>query len=83
MTYGEDVNWYRNIVAAGDASWLSTASSTRSSRSSPTGPMRGLRAFGGAKAVLLQLLRRREFRLLHRHVSAGRAGGPDGRLKPD
>lgn len=69
LTYGDRVNWYRNIMAAtrtgvgagvivrGDHRYLITAVEDLDTET-------GLHAFGGGKAVILRMLRRHEFRLL-------------------
>jgi len=64
LTYGEDVNWYRNIVAAGGCVLVVNGVEHRVIAIEPCSTQAGLRAFGGAKAVLLRLLGRHEFRLL-------------------
>nr|WP_208382346.1 nitroreductase family deazaflavin-dependent oxidoreductase [Microbacterium ulmi] len=63
LTYGADVNWYRNIVAAGGEIGhrgrmhriVSVENLDRDA---------GLRAFGGFRRILLRILRRHEFRLI-------------------
>jgi hypothetical protein len=72
LTYGDDVNWYRNIVAGGGrvlwrGRWY------RIERVEPYGVQAGLRAFGAPASWVLRLLRRREFRLLR----ATGPGAPD------
>ncbi|GEK79751.1 nitroreductase family deazaflavin-dependent oxidoreductase [Agrococcus baldri] len=57
-------HWYRNIVAAGGCVLVVDGVEHEIVAVEPYGTDAGLRAFGGAKAVLLRLLRRREFRLL-------------------
>lgn len=63
LTYGDTVDWYRNIVAGG-GEVLHGGRRYRiiAVESFPTDA--GLRAFGGARAALLRMLRRRQFRLL-------------------
>jgi deazaflavin-dependent oxidoreductase (nitroreductase family) len=63
LTYGPDVNWYRNIVAGGGrvlyrGEWF------RIVAVEPYAVRAGLRAFGPPASWVLRLLRRREFRLL-------------------
>lgn len=64
LTYGEDVNWYRNIVAAGgcelfvDGQWYQV--SAVESYSSEA----GREAFGYPARLVLQVLQKHEFRLL-------------------
>jgi hypothetical protein len=63
LTYGESVNWYRNIVAGGGeilhrGRWHRILSVSEL----PTAD--GLRAFGGFRAFVLRMLRREQFRLI-------------------
>ena len=64
LTYGEDVNWYRNVVAAGGCVLVVDGVEHEIVAVEPCSTDAGLRAFGGARAVVLRLLRRHEFRLL-------------------
>jgi F420H(2)-dependent quinone reductase len=66
LTYGPDVAWYRNVVAAGRCEVLLHGVVHRIDRIGPCAPDAGLRAFGFPAAAVLRLLNRREFRLLHR-----------------
>jgi deazaflavin-dependent oxidoreductase (nitroreductase family) len=63
LTYGESVNWYRNIVAGG-GEVLHRGRRYRIVSVAPLASDEGLRAFGGPQAAVLRMLRRREFRLL-------------------
>jgi deazaflavin-dependent oxidoreductase (nitroreductase family) len=65
LTYGTDVNWYRNIVAAGECVIISGGAEHRIDRIEPCDPDAGIRAYGYPAALVLRLLRRHEFRLLH------------------
>lgn len=65
LTYGTDVNWYRNIVAAGSCIIISRGVEYRIDRIEPCDPDTGLRAYGYPAALILRLLKRHEFRLLH------------------
>ncbi|QYN34343.1 nitroreductase family deazaflavin-dependent oxidoreductase [Pseudonocardia sp. DSM 110487] len=65
LTYGTDVNWYRNIVAAGECVIISGGAEHRIDRIEPCDPDTGVRAYGYPAALVLRLLRRHEFRLLH------------------
>jgi deazaflavin-dependent oxidoreductase (nitroreductase family) len=65
LTYGAGVSWYRNIVAAGGCVVVSGGAEYRIDRIEPCDPATGLRAFGNPAALVLRLLHRREFRLLH------------------
>jgi hypothetical protein len=63
LTYGPEVNWYRNIVAGGG--WIEHARRTyRITAVEPLTTEAGLAAFGGARARILRLLRRHDFRLI-------------------
>ncbi|MDN5916053.1 MAG: hypothetical protein L0I76_13260 [Pseudonocardia sp.] len=65
LTYGTGVNWYRNIVAAGQCVIISGGKEYRIDRIETCDPDTGLRAYGFPAALVLRLLRREEFRLLH------------------
>lgn len=64
LTYGEDVNWYRNIVAAGGCELLVRGTLHRVVAIEPYPTDAGRRAFGFPARLVLHLLDRREFRLL-------------------
>ncbi|HEY0811709.1 MAG TPA: nitroreductase family deazaflavin-dependent oxidoreductase [Pseudonocardia sp.] len=72
LTYGPTVNWYRNITAAGRCVVVVGGAEYQVDRIEAYETDAGLRAFGNPAAVLLRLLRRHEFRLLHT------AEDPDG-----
>lgn len=63
LTYGDQVNWYRNVVAGGGRV-LHRGQWFRITRVEPYGVEAGLRAFGAPASWVLRVLRRREFRLL-------------------
>ncbi len=63
LTYGPDVNWYRNIVAGG-GEVLHRRRWYRILAVEPYPSDRGRRAFGRGRRVVLAILRRHEFRLL-------------------
>jgi len=65
LTYGPQVNWYRNIVAAGECDVIVKRRRYRIDRIEVCSADDGLRAFGGAQALLLRVLHRHEFRRLH------------------
>lgn len=65
LTYGAGVDWYRNVVAAGDCMIISGGVEYRIDRIEPCDPDTGLRAYGYPASLILRLLRRHEFRLLH------------------
>jgi deazaflavin-dependent oxidoreductase (nitroreductase family) len=63
LTYGDRVNWYRNIVAGG-GEVVHRGRTFRILAVEPLPADDGLRAFGGFRAAVLRMLRRHEFRLL-------------------
>lgn len=65
LTYGTAVNWYRNITTAGDCVIISGGEEYRIDRIEPCDPDAGIRAYGYPPALVLRLLHRHEFRLLH------------------
>ena len=65
LTYGPEVAWYRNVVAAGRCTVVFKGVEYEIDRIEPCGREVGLRAFGYPAALVLRLLRRHEFRLLH------------------
>jgi len=65
LTYGSDVNWYRNILAAGECAVVSGGAEYRVDRIEPCDPGTGVRAFGNPAALVLRILCRHEFRFLH------------------
>lgn len=64
LTYGEDVNWYRNIVAARRCELLVEGQWHQISAIEPYPSDAGRDAFGYPAKLVLQVLRRNEFRLL-------------------
>jgi deazaflavin-dependent oxidoreductase (nitroreductase family) len=65
LTYGPGVAWYRNIVAAGRCTVVFKGVEYEIDRIEQCDAEVGLRAFGYPAALVLRLLRRHEFRLLH------------------
>ena len=65
LTYGPEVAWYRNVVAAGRCTVVFKGVEYEIDRVEPCDREVGLRAFGYPAALVLRLLRRHEFRLLH------------------
>ncbi|GIF26433.1 deazaflavin-dependent oxidoreductase (nitroreductase family) [Actinoplanes tereljensis] len=65
LTYGPNVDWYRNVVAAGHCQVVTAGVVHEIDRIEVLPPDDGLRAFGNPAAAVLRLLRRRDFRLLH------------------
>lgn len=77
LTYGPEVNWYRNVVAANRATVVWKGREFEVVGIEPIETSAGLRAFGPARSWLLKLLRRHEFRLLRESTSepGSRTGG--------
>ena len=69
LTYGPDVQWYRNAVAAGSCTVVVKGVEYPIDRIEPFDAEAGIKAFGYPAALVLRLLRRHEFRLLHRASS--------------
>ena len=65
LTYGPEVAWYRNIVAAGQCVVVYKGAEHHIDRIEPCSVQEGLSAFGYPRALVLRLLRRHEFRVLH------------------
>ncbi|MFE6965516.1 nitroreductase/quinone reductase family protein [Agromyces sp. NPDC057679] len=63
LTYGPEVNWYRNVVA-NQATVVWRGREFTVAGVEPIETAAGLRAFGPPASWVLKLLRRREFRLL-------------------
>lgn len=64
LTYGDQVNWYRNIVAAGEATVIRGDEQVHIVSIEPISTREGRAAFRWWERIVLTLLRRREFRLL-------------------
>ena len=64
LTYGPNVDWYRNI-AAGGCTVVHRGVEHAVDRIESCTPEDGLRAFGFPKSLVLRILGRREFRHLH------------------
>jgi deazaflavin-dependent oxidoreductase (nitroreductase family) len=71
LTYGPDVAWYRNIVAAGNCVIVFKGTEHHIDRIELCPPAEAFRAFRQPAAFILKLLRRHEFRFLHEAASAG------------
>lgn len=65
LTYGPQVSWYRNIVAAGHCTIVHHGESFEVDHIAPLPTAAGLEAFGAPRSWILRLLRRKEFRTLH------------------
>ncbi len=66
LTYGPQVAWYRNVVKAGHCVVVYKGRDVDIDRIETLPTEAGLRAFGPPFSQVLRLLRRREFRMLHR-----------------
>jgi deazaflavin-dependent oxidoreductase (nitroreductase family) len=75
LTYGEDVNWYRNVVAAGGCELVVHGVTHRVVAVEPYPRDAGLRAYGNPRALVLRLLRRQDFRLLRTDDGGATAAG--------
>lgn len=64
LTYGERVDWYRNIVAAGGCELVVKGVTHRIVAVEPYPTDAGRAAYGFPARLILQVLRRHEFRLL-------------------
>ena len=64
LTYGPTVDWYRNITAAGGCTVVHRGRTYAVDAVEPCSTDAGLAAFPVLPALLLRLLRRRDFRLL-------------------
>jgi deazaflavin-dependent oxidoreductase (nitroreductase family) len=64
LTYGENVDWYRNVVAAGGCVVIRHRTQYRIDAIEPCDPAVGRAAFPLPFRTVLRLLRRRHFRLL-------------------
>lgn len=65
LTYGDQVNWYRNIVAAGSCDVVVKGRLHHIDRIETMSTADGLRAFGPPFDTILRLMGRHEFRFLH------------------
>ncbi|MFZ0907723.1 MAG: hypothetical protein WAN71_28370 [Mycobacterium sp.] len=65
LTYGTAVSWYKNVLAAGRCVVVVKGVDYPIDRIEPYSVAAGLRAFGFPRALILRVLRRREFRFLH------------------
>jgi deazaflavin-dependent oxidoreductase (nitroreductase family) len=65
LTYGPDVDWYRNITAAGGCVVVYRRDEYQVDRIELCSTADGLAAFGFPRSLVLRLLRRHDFRRLH------------------
>jgi deazaflavin-dependent oxidoreductase (nitroreductase family) len=64
LTYGPDVDWHKNIVAAGGGTLIWRGRAYVVERIEPCTPAEDLAAFPLPQRILLRLLRRKHFELL-------------------
>jgi deazaflavin-dependent oxidoreductase (nitroreductase family) len=64
LTYGDKVDWYRNVVAADGCAVLHHGKEYRVNHIEPYGAERGLRAYPAPFRLVLKAAGRKEFRLL-------------------
>ncbi|HEY7008313.1 MAG TPA: nitroreductase family deazaflavin-dependent oxidoreductase [Jatrophihabitantaceae bacterium] len=64
LTYGEDVDWYRNVVAAGGCMVVHRGKTRRVTGIEPCSAERGRNAFPPPFRQILRIAGRTEFRLL-------------------
>ena len=64
LTYGADVNWYRNVVAAGGCVVVHHRVEYRVTNIEPCSAERGRSAYPGPFRLVLKAAGRNEFRLL-------------------
>lgn len=64
LTYGADVDWFKNVVAAGGCVVLHGGREYTVTAVLPCSRDEGLAAFPAARRAVLRLLRRHEFRVL-------------------
>jgi deazaflavin-dependent oxidoreductase (nitroreductase family) len=76
LTYGPEVQWYRNIVAAGGCVIVYGGREYTVDRVEPLSTEDGLRAFGPPRSTILRILRRTEFRRLHVADAPAEASAP-------
>ncbi|MFB9646760.1 nitroreductase family deazaflavin-dependent oxidoreductase [Microbacterium terregens] len=76
LTYGDQVNWYRNIVRGG-GQIVHRGRTYRILSVEPLPAADGLAAYGPLRSTILRLLRRREFRLIRVAPSPSVPGGED------
>ena len=77
LTYGTGVNWYRNVEAAhGRCTVVWRGREYAIDGIAPCTTAAGLAAFGPPANVVLKLLRRHEFRMLHEAASSAPSPSP-------
>lgn len=79
LTYGENVNWYRNIIAAGECDLVVRGVTWHIVAIEPYPTRAGREAFGFPARLVLRALRRDEFRLLRPAHAADGSRAPSPR----
>ena len=74
LTYGENVNWYRNTVAAGGCVVVHEGREYRVTGVAPCSPERGVGAYPPPFRWILKAAGRKEFRLLRTDGTTAEAG---------
>jgi deazaflavin-dependent oxidoreductase (nitroreductase family) len=74
LTYGEKVNWYRNMVAAGGCVVVYHGREYLVTRIEPCSPEQGVSAYPGPFRLILRAAGRKEFRLLLTDLTANSHG---------
>ena len=74
LTYGTEVNWYRNLLAGGAASVVRGRQEWAVVGVESLDADVGLAAFGFPASAVLRLLRKREFRMLRTDGRSGHVG---------
>jgi hypothetical protein len=76
LTYGEDVNWYRNVGAAGGCVVVAGGKEHQISAIDPYDSGRGRAAYPAPFRTILEVTGRNEFRLLRVDDQPGASRGP-------
>ncbi len=77
LTYGPEVAWYRNVVAAGRCVIIFKGADHDIDRIEPYATEDGLRAFSNPAAFILKLMRRHAFRILREPDGSPARDGSD------
>jgi deazaflavin-dependent oxidoreductase (nitroreductase family) len=76
LTYGPEVAWYRNVLAAGRCTVVFKGVEYEIDRVEPYDTEMGRSAFGYPASLLLRVMRRHEFRRLHTLEQTAPGTGP-------
>ena len=82
LTYGDDVNWYRNIAAAGGCVVVHHRVEYRVNHIEPCSAERGRNAYPAAFRLVLKAAGRNEFRLLRTEYSQSPPGHSPASIPP-